>query len=75
MPRSKKNARRSEIRSHDVTISGFNAHFSIRAFRERGLRDPEIEGGPWLTLRGALNEPIRVCRRLRLASIHGRSSK
>jgi hypothetical protein len=50
---------RTELHSHSVTILGFNAHFSIRAFTERGLREPEIESGPWLELRGTLAVPIR----------------
>jgi hypothetical protein len=65
MARSR-NKSRTELQSHDVTISGFNARFSIRAFMERGVRNPDIQSDSWLTLRGTLTEPMRMFRTSRL---------
>jgi hypothetical protein len=58
MPRGRRTSSRSEIFSHDVKISSFAARVGIRVDRPRG-QPPEIDAGPWLELRGALEEPIK----------------
>lgn len=56
---SRRSRRRSdEILSRTVAVSEYRASLSVRAVTSRGM-EPEIEGGPWLEVRGVLNEPLR----------------
>lgn len=58
MPRKRPAARRLKLLSRNVEITSFSARVSIRAEHRRG-EEPFIETGPWLELRGTLEEPVK----------------
>jgi hypothetical protein len=49
---------RTEILNRSVEINSFRASVGLRIDQPRDP-DPEIEGKPWLELRGTTDEPIR----------------
>lgn len=49
---------RHELLSRIVEITSSTASMSIRAEHRRG-EEPEIDSGPWLELRGTLEEPVK----------------
>ncbi len=58
MPRKRRSARRAEHLSRTVAISSVSARVGIRV-DQRPRKEPEIESGPWLELRGTLDEPLK----------------
>jgi len=52
---------RPEMLSRNIEITSFRASVRIHAVHRRG-EEPEIESGPWLELRGTLDEPVKGVR-------------
>lgn len=58
MPSKRRGAKRPEMLSRIAELTSYTARISIRAEHRRG-QEPEIDSGPWLELRGTLEEPVK----------------
>ena len=58
MPRTRRKPHRHELLSRTATITSYSARVHIRVDHRRGDA-PGIEAGPWLELRGTLEQPVK----------------
>lgn len=58
MPRKRRTPQRPELLSRTAEITALTARVGIRVDQRRGDA-PGIEAGPWLDLRGTLEEPVK----------------
>lgn len=58
MTRKRRRTRQPEMLSRIVELTSYTASISIRAEHRRG-QEPEIDSGPWLEVRGTLEEPVK----------------
>lgn len=59
MPRKRRTPKRPELLSRTVAITSLAMRVGIRVDQRRG-ETPEIEAGPWLELRGTLDNPVKA---------------
>jgi hypothetical protein len=63
MVKQRQNRGQVSILGRQVSVQSVAAYISCHAEKPRGL-PPRYEGGPWLSVRGTLDEPVRDVREI-----------